>query len=132
MAGAVVRTEKNPVSNLEAYMEQVEYCIKLMGIGHVGCGPDTLYGDHIGLYRAMAEKNKTQGLGHYSREGVAEDTVLGMRMDLASLPNYVKGLENPTECLQNVARWMIGHGYSDQEIAKIIGGNALQLLREVW
>jgi len=132
MAGAVVRTEKNPISNLEAYMEQVEYCVKLMGIEHVGCGPDTLYGDHIGLYKAMAEKNKTQGLGHHSREGVAEDTVLGMRMDLASLPDYVKGLENPTECLQNVARWMIGHGYSDQEIAKIIGRNALQLLQKVW
>ena len=87
MAGAVVRTEKNPVSNLEAYMEQVEYCIKLMGTDHVGCGPDTLYGDHIGLYKAMAEKNKTQGFGHYSREGTAEDTVLGMRMDLASLPD---------------------------------------------
>jgi len=132
MAGAVVRTEKNLVSNLEAYMEQVEYCVKLMGIDRVGCGPDTLYGDHIGLYKAMAEKSKTQGFGHHSREGAAEDTVLGMRMDLASLPDYVKGLENPTECLQNVARWMIGHGYSDQEIAKIIGGNALQLLREVW
>ena len=132
MAGAVVKTEKNPVSNLEAYMEQIEYCIKLMGIDHVGCGPDTLYGDHIGLYKAMAEKNKTQGFGHYSREGTAEDTVLGMRMDLASLPEYVKGLENPTECLQNVARWMIRHGYSDQEIAKIVGRNALQLLKEVW
>jgi len=132
MAGAVVRTEKNPVSNLEAYMEQVEYCVKLMGMEHVGCGPDTLYGDHIGLYKAMAEKNKTQGSGHYGREGTAEDTVLGMRMDLASLPDHIKGLENPTECLQNVARWMIRHGYSDQEIAKIIGRNALQLLKEVW
>jgi len=41
-------------------------------------------------------------------------------------------LENPTECLQNVARWMIRHGYSDQEITKIIGGNALQVLQKVW
>jgi membrane dipeptidase len=48
------------------------------------------------------------------------------------LPEYVQGMENPTESIPNVARWMIKHGYSDQEIAKVIGGNALHLLKEVW
>jgi len=132
MAGAVVKTEKNPVSNLEAYMEQVEHCIKLMGVDHIGCGPDTLYGDHIGLYRSMAGKNKTGGFGRYSREATTGDKVLGMDMDVSTLPDYVIGMENPTECLQNVARWMIKHGYSDIEIKKVVGENALQLLRKVW
>jgi len=132
MAGAVVKTEKNPVSNLEAFMEQVEYCIKLMGIDHVGCGPDTMYSDHIGLYRVMAIKGKTGGFGRYSRDQTAGDTVLGVKIDTASLPPYVQGMENPTECVQNVARWMIKHGYSDQEIAKVIGENAFRLLRNVW
>jgi len=27
---------------------------------------------------------------------------------------------------------MIKHGYSDQEIAKIIGGNGLKLVKKVW
>ena len=132
MAGAVVKTKKNPVSNLEAYMEQVEYCIKLLGIDHVGCGPDTLYGDHIGLYRSMAAKNKTGGFGRYSRDAKPGDKVLGMDMDVSTLPDYVKGMENPTEGLQNVVRWMIKHGYSDGEIKKVVGENALQLLRKVW
>jgi len=132
MAGAVVKTKKNPVSNLEAYMEQVEYCIKLLGVDHVGCGPDTLYGDHIGLYRSMAGKNKTGGFGRYSRDATAGDKVLGMDMDVSTLPDYVKGMENPTECLQNAVRWMIKHGYSDAEIRKVVGENALQLLRKVW
>lgn len=132
MAGAVVKTKKNPVSNLEAYMEQVEYCIKLLGIDHVGCGPDTLYGDHIGLYRSMAAKNKTGGFGRYSRDAKPGDKVLGMDMDVSTLPDYVKGMENPTECLENVVRWMIRHGYSDSEIKKVVGENALQLLRKVW
>lgn len=99
MAGAVVKTKKNPVSNLEAYMEQVEYCIKLLGIDHVGCGPDTLYGDHIGLYRSMAAKNKTGGFGRYSRDAEPGDKVLGMDMDVSTLPDYVEGMENPTEGL---------------------------------
>jgi membrane dipeptidase len=91
-----------------------------------------MYSDHIGLYRVMAAKGKTSGFGRYSRDQTAGDTVLGMKMDTTSLPPYVQGMENPTECLQNVTRWMIKHGYSDQEIAKVIGENALRLLRNVW
>ena len=46
-------------------------------------------------------------------------------------PGYVLGLENPNEFV-NVMRWMIKHGYSDAEIQKIVGGNALKLLEKVW
>ena len=54
-AGFGLRTEKHPEGDLEGYMEHIEYCIDLTGIDHVGCGPDTLYGDHAGLYRVGAE-----------------------------------------------------------------------------
>ncbi len=43
-----------------------------------------------------------------------------------------EGMENPSECLQNVCRWMIKHGYSDVEIQKIIGLNGLKLAGKVW
>jgi membrane dipeptidase len=132
MAGAIVNTKENPVSNLEAYMEQIEYCIDLLGMDYVGCGPDTLYGDHIELYRSGAAKNKKKGMGHVKRPSEAGDEYLGISMDLASLPDYVKGMENPTESIQNVIRWMIKNGYSDTEISKIIGGNAMRVLRKVW
>lgn len=42
---------------------------------------------------------------------------------------YVRGLENPSE-FPNVVRWLVGHGYSDQDVAKAIGGNTLRALRE--
>lgn len=32
----------------------------------------------------------------------------------------------------NIARWMIVHGYSDGEIQKVVGHNALRMLEEVW
>jgi membrane dipeptidase len=131
MAGAMIRTEKNPVANLEAYMEQIEYCIELLGIDHVGCGPDTMYGDHLGLYRAMVNGSQRKGLGHTKRSGVG-DEVLGISIDLTSVPDYVRGMENPTECLQNITRWLVKHGYSETEIAKVIGGNAMRLLQQVW
>jgi len=132
MAGAMISTEKNPVANIEAYMEQIEYCIELLGIDHVGCGPDTLYGDHIELYRAGGATSKIRGLGHAMSPDSEKGETLGISMDLAKLPDYVEGMENPTESMRNILRWLIKHGYSDQEISKIIGGNALRLLREVW
>ena len=44
----------------------------------------------------------------------------------------MKYLENPTEASWNIPRWLIRHGYTDEEIAKVIGGNAIRVLREVW
>ncbi|MFX0182859.1 MAG: dipeptidase [Candidatus Hodarchaeota archaeon] len=120
-------TKNHPSPSIESYMEHLEYCINLMGINHVGCGPDTLYGDHVGFYRLMEERKKIAGLGHYIRPGrVADDS------NVENLPKYVKGMENPTECMQNITRWLVKHGYSDQEITKIIGGNALRVLKQVW
>ncbi|MHA2500656.1 MAG: dipeptidase [Candidatus Hodarchaeales archaeon] len=119
-------TEEDPTPSIDTYMAHLEYCIDLMGIDHVGCGPDTLYGDHVGFYRLEEEQLKTAGLAHYLRPKPVSDP------EVASLPDYVKGMENPTECLQNITRWLVKNGYSDQEIVKIIGGNALRFLKQVW
>jgi membrane dipeptidase len=128
-------TEKNPLHGIDSYMEHIEYCIDLIGIDHVGCGPDTNYGDHVGLYLHNLKNHPKEGLGHYSRPSSGqENKYLGIDMNVEQLRRlkYVRGMENPSECMQNVARWMIKHGYSDEEIAKIVGGNGLRLLREVW
>ena len=44
---------------------------------------------------------------------------------------YVRGMENPNDFV-NIPRWMIKNSYSDIEIKKIIGLNALRLLEKVW
>ena len=46
--------------------------------------------------------------------------------------DYVEGMENPAECFPNIVRWLVGHGYSDGDIAKVVGCNVLRVLREVW
>lgn len=125
-AGRGLSTEKNPVGNIESYMECVEYCINLMGIDHVGCGPDTLYGDHQALYKYWF----SHPLGHYVRPGHKERTRRPVPTGVED-PGYVKGLENPNEFV-NVVRWMIKHGYSDLEIAKVVGQNAIKMLEKVW
>jgi len=45
---------------------------------------------------------------------------------------WVKGLENPTEGSKNILRWLVQHGYADGDIRKVVGGNALRLLSQVW
>ena len=51
--------------------------------------------------------------------------------DFPEVP-YVKYLDNACEDSHNILRWLIKHGYSDEEIAKVMGGNTIRVLNEVW
>ncbi|MFP3952418.1 MAG: dipeptidase [Candidatus Bathyarchaeia archaeon] len=124
-AGRGFRTDRHPVGSIESYMECMEYCIELMGIDHVSYGPDTLYGDHQDHYAAFQKKWTEGGYGHYDRHPEHAE------VEHPDDPGYVKGLENPNE-LVNVIRWMIKHGYSDEEISKVMGLNVIDLLKQVW
>ena len=106
-------TERHPRHSLESVMEHTEYVIDLVGIDHVAFGPDTFYGDHVGLY------------DHF---GAHLDA--GEEVETERVP-YVEGIENPSE-FPNLLRWLVGHGYTDEQIAKLAGGNALRALRGVW
>jgi membrane dipeptidase len=125
-AGQGLRTKNHPIGSIESYMECVEYCIDLMGINNVGCGPDTLYGAHQELYKVWFPRRR----GHYRRNGRKTITPYTVPEDIID-PGYVKGLENPNEFV-NITRWMIKKGYSDKEVQKIVGGNAMRLLENVW
>ena len=125
-AGQGLRTKKHPIGSIESYMECVEYCIDLMGIDHVGCGPDTLYGAHQELYKVWFPRRR----GHYTREGRAPGMNWPVPEGMIDL-GYVKGLENPNEYV-NIMRWMIKYGYGDNEVQKVIGSNAMNLLESVW
>ena len=118
-------TRTTTTHSLESVMEHFEYMRGLVGIDHVGFGPDTLYGDHVGLHNVYA-----------AALSIKEATSAGSKGGTASPPfervEYVAGLENPTEGSRNIIRWLVKQGYSDEDIAKAIGGNALRLLTEVW
>jgi len=107
----------HPRHSLESIMDHFEYCVELVGIDHVTFGPDTLYGDHVALHHVFSS--------HLSI-GQAHGTVDYEEVE------YVRGFENPSECFPNIVRWLVKHNYSDEEIAKVIGGNTLRVLKEVW
>ena len=41
-------------------------------------------------------------------------------------------MESPAEAMPNAARWLVAHGYKDTDVAKILGGNVLRVLKETW
>ena len=110
-------TKKHPDQSIESFMEHFEYIKNLVGIEHVTFGPDTMYGDHVGLH-------------HVFSAAMSIDTAFAKIT--SDEVEYVRGLENPTEASWNIARWLVKHGYSDEDIAKVIGGNVIRVLREIW
>jgi membrane dipeptidase len=106
-------SQEHPRHSLESVMDHFEYCVDVMGIDHVGFGPDTFFGDHVGLHVLYAGNLDTGEVGEF--EPV----------------EYVEGLENPSE-FPNVIRWLVAHAYSDEQIAKVVGGNVLRALGKVW
>jgi membrane dipeptidase len=110
-------TKHHPQHSIESFMEHFEYCVKLIGIDHVAFGPDTLFGDHVALHHAFARQ-----LSIRSAHGAQAFTEV----------EFVDGVENPAEEFPNIVRWLVSHGYSDEDIDKVLGGNIMRVLKEVW
>jgi membrane dipeptidase len=109
-------SQAHPRHNIESVMDHFRYCADLVGIEHVGFGPDTLYGDHVALHRIFAHL-----LSLAATRGPGFDPV-----------SYVDGLENPTENFANICDWLVQNGFEDAEIRAVIGGNAYRTLEAVW
>ncbi|MGH7666535.1 MAG: dipeptidase [Candidatus Dormibacteria bacterium] len=112
-------TREQPRHTIDSYMAHFEYCCDLVGIEHVGFGPDTTFGDHVGLHRVAQER-------------------LGSELPLPHPPltfervEWVDGLESPAEAFPNIARWLVTHGYSDDDIRQVLGGNVLRVIEQAF
>ena len=113
------RSEAHLKHTIDSCFDHLRYCVDLVGSKHLAFGPDTMYSDHCGLHVALSKVFPT---GNSAIEG--HENLPKIR--------YVKGLENPTESSKNIVRNLVKLGYSDEDTAKIIGGNVLRVLREIW
>jgi membrane dipeptidase len=107
----------HPRHSLLSVMDHFRYCLDLVGIDAVAFGPDTLFGDHVGLHTTFAGL-----LSMEPRPG-------------APVPErvaWVDGLENPAESFHNIAAWLVQEGFTDEEIGKVLGGNILRALDAIW
>lgn len=108
---------QHPAHSLESVMDHFTHLVELVGIEHLAFGPDTLFGDHVGLHDTFAA-NLSIGQAHG-------------HVEFEKQP-YVDGLENPGECFFNIIGWLVQHGYSDDEIQAVVSGNIIRVLEEVW
>ena len=118
-------TREHSSHSIESFMDHFEYIRELVGWDHVAFGPDTLFGDHVGLHHVFAQELSIQ---HSHRARVAGG---GDAPVFAEVP-YVRGIENPAEASHNILRWLVKQDCSDGNIAKVMGGNILRVLKEVW
>ena len=97
----------DPKQDINCVLDHYDYMVKLVGIDHVGIGTDTSVGNHVAFHRL----------------------VLSRKPEELPAP-YLDGLESPADG-KNLIRGLIQRGYSDADIKKIAGGNALAFFRRV-
>ncbi|HUT86955.1 MAG TPA: membrane dipeptidase [Candidatus Heimdallarchaeota archaeon] len=103
-----------PEQGIEDMLNHIDYVKKLIGGDHVAIGLDNIYGDQVGNHREMAASKGTD-FAQMTRTFAAD---------------YMYGIESPLEW-RNIIRGLISRGYSDEEIEKIVGANALRIMKEV-
>jgi membrane dipeptidase len=98
---------------LDDYLTQIEYVADLVGIDHVGIGLDLVF-DRDPAYHAQVKQRYPEVVTSFQW-----DTI------------YPEGLASITQ-LPRITRGLVHRGYTDQDIAKILGANFLRLFDHVW
>jgi membrane dipeptidase len=102
-----------PRAYVKDHVDQMEYLRRLVGVDYIGLGPDFVYGREVD-YDAM---NRTHAI---NRMIISDGPLL-----------YVDGFEDISE-LPNVVTEMERRGWSQQDIAKVMGGNWLRVYEKAW
>lgn len=98
---------------LEKHLEQYDYLKKLVGVDHIGLGPDFV-----------------DGPGR-NDEGEMDRNRMPAEVYSEQPWFYIKGFEKISE-LPNVTAGLIRRGWSTGEIRKVLGENWLRVYEKVW
>ncbi|HCL25055.1 MAG TPA: hypothetical protein DHW65_01745 [Dehalococcoidia bacterium] len=107
--------------------EELVACAEKGGIVGVTVQPSVIssWGSTLSIERLLDHYDymvKLLGIDHVA---IGTDSSVGVRST-----GFIEGVESPAEA-KNIIRGLITHGYSDTDILKITGGNALAFLRRV-
>ena len=118
--GAYIDPTNPPVVVPEILFKHLDYMVQLHGnANHVGYGSDYI-----------PDMNKTMELV-MSKANAYPD--MGMKPGTTKKAIEMYGpTANPARILQALVDQMLDHGYKEQDIHKILGGNIMRVFDEVW
>lgn len=110
-------------SDINHFLDHIDYAVDLIGVDHVGIGldinegitPEDYYGVHNQNYEARFQADPTS---HVRRRHPFEHY-------------YVFGLDSISR-VPYITEGLLKRGYSDDEVLKILGGNWLRYFRTIW
>ena len=108
-----VELTRHANASLDDYVRMIDHYVNLVGVDHVGLGPDFME-DMDPLVAAASLK------------GLPADTLKAF----AAIPPTL-GFESISACA-NVTAALLAHGYSAADTRKIMGENWLNLYQTVW
>ncbi len=103
----------SPNATVNDYVKVIDYLVNLIGIDHVGLGSDFM-------------EEMTKEVAMLAVQGLPPQTL----QQFSVIPPTQK-FESISACA-NVTEALLQHGYSEDDTAKIMGGNWLRLYKEVW
>jgi membrane dipeptidase len=104
-------------STLPDFADALEDMVERVGIDHVGIGTDYTQGQTKEWFDELMSQQGTK--------------FLERRLSYPDVPTHPEGLETPDK-MPNIATELLKRGYTQEDTAKVLGGNWVRLLREVW
>jgi membrane dipeptidase len=113
---ALIQGDESPQVTLDTHLDQYDYFKKLVGVEHIGLGPDFTWGTKFEAEgEPPADVSLNWPYGESSRGRLL----------------FVKGYENISQ-LPNLIKGLKGRGWSEAELDKVLGGNWLRVYERVW
>lgn len=105
--------QKNPT--LDDFLRQIDHIINMVGPDHIAIGTDILIDPTDGVWwRAVTGR-------------LYPEVSQGMTFETHNIDGFALHSDFP-----NAAQVMLDHGYDNETVRKILGGNFLRVFRQVW
>ncbi|MBL8271615.1 dipeptidase [Steroidobacter sp.] len=106
---------RTPQVDLDRHLDQYDYLKRLVGVDHIGLGPDFIEGRNAPGWVSPSDRS-----------------VMAPEAYSQQMPwFYVKGFENIGQ-LPNVAAGLVSRGWSSVDVRKVLGENWLRVYQKVW
>jgi membrane dipeptidase len=105
---------------LDQFIECIDYTVNLVGIDHVAIGTDSeaTKGAYPPELRASLRRNYPGTTGGFHQKFPEFPAMQGLEEGLGDWPK--------------ITRRLLERGYQPDDVRKIIGGNSLRVMRQVW